>query len=152
LTGENAKEIILTVPMIPDMELAVTKTVESLGRFIPFSSDQIDEIKHAIIEACINAFEHSCSSDCRIILNFKVGPHKLTVQVTDRGKGFDPATVEDPKIEEKLFREARKRGWGLKLIKHLMDEVTINSSRNGTAVTMVKYTGAQRKEAVNEHI
>jgi len=48
------KEIELTVPMIPDMELAVTKTIDGLRRFIELTDDHIDEVKHAIIEACIN--------------------------------------------------------------------------------------------------
>ncbi|MBN1355210.1 ATP-binding protein [bacterium] len=152
MTVQEIKEIMLTVPMIPDMELAVTKTVESLSRFIPFTGDQVDEVKHAIIEACMNAFEHSRSADCRILLVFKVGPCKLTVEIVDHGKGFDPALVEDPKIENKLFKNVRKRGWGLKLMKHLMDEVDIVSNRNGTVVRMVKYADAYRKEALNESV
>jgi len=149
--AENAvKEIILTVPMVSGMELAISKTVESLEKFVSLNRDQIDETKHAIIEACINSFEHSNSQDNRICLTFNINIKKLTIKIADHGSGFDPSLVEDPKIEEKLFKKTRKRGWGLKLIKHLMDEVTIQSDKNGTIVTMIKYPNNHRKEKINE--
>ena len=42
-----------------------------------------------------------------------------------------------PKIEDKLVAD-RKRGWGLQLIKELMDTVEFESSDEGTTVTMTK--------------
>ena len=45
--------------------------------------------------------------------------------------GFEPEEVEAPRIEDKL-KAARKRGWGIQIIKGLMDEVEINSGAIGT--------------------
>tara|TARA_B000000475_G_scaffold134389_1_gene108385 strand:+ start:80 stop:223 length:144 start_codon:yes stop_codon:yes gene_type:complete len=45
--------------------------------------------------------------------------------------------VKIPKIEEKIISD-RKRGWGLQLIKELMDTVEFESSGEGTTVTMTK--------------
>ena len=145
----HSKEIILTVPMIPDMELAVTKTLDGLVKFISLSPDQFDEVRHAIIEACVNASEHSKSKDRKIYLRFFVEPARLRIDVADYGLGFDPNSVEEPDIRNKLFKNERKRGWGLKLIQHFMDEVVIQSSPEGTEITMTKYA-RDKKEAVNE--
>ena len=41
------------------------------------------------------------------------------------------------RIEDKL-KAARKRGWGIQIIKGLMDEVEISSSDDGTRVVMRK--------------
>ena len=41
------------------------------------------------------------------------------------------------KIEDKIVSD-RKRGWGLQLIKELMDSVEFESSEEGTTVTMTK--------------
>jgi serine/threonine-protein kinase RsbW len=147
--SSECKEVTLIVPMIPDMELAVTKTVDGLAGFIHFSNDQIDEIKHAIIEACMNATEHSHSKDRRLYLSFKVLRNQMQIQVEDRGSGFNPGNVENPSIEKKIFKNARKRGWGLKLISNFMDHVEIISSASGTIVTMIKFAGVNRKEAAN---
>ena len=52
-------EVDLKIPMLPDMELAAAKTAEAMAEYAHFSEDEIEEIKMALIEACINAFEHS---------------------------------------------------------------------------------------------
>jgi anti-sigma regulatory factor (Ser/Thr protein kinase) len=44
--------------------------------------------------------------------------------------------LPDPTLPENLLKNS---GRGLLIIKHLMDEVNIESRKNGTAVIMVKY-------------
>ena len=55
----------------------------------------------------------------------------------EQGVGFDSNTVKIPKIEQKI-KSDHKRGWGLQLIKELMDTVEFESSSEGTTVTMTK--------------
>jgi anti-sigma regulatory factor (Ser/Thr protein kinase) len=61
----------------------------------------------------------------------------LTIIITDYGKGFDPALIENPEIAKKLSSEY-KRGWGLKLMKEMSDEFKIESSTEGTKITITK--------------
>ena len=68
---------------------------------------------------------------------FKIKDDLLEIQVTDKGIGFDKSKVAIPKIEEKLGSDY-KRGWGLQLIKELMDTVKFESTEEGTTVTMTK--------------
>jgi anti-sigma regulatory factor (Ser/Thr protein kinase) len=56
----------------------------------------------------------------------------------DQGIGFDKSKVEIPKIENKINTDERKRGWGLQLMRELMDSVEFESNENGTTVTMIK--------------
>jgi serine/threonine-protein kinase RsbW len=139
------REVTLTLPMLPDMEVAASKTVTALAEYMEMSQDRIDEVRMAVLEACINAFEHSRSEDGKVLITFSVlgtgaEPEKLQIRIEDSGIGFDPADVVEPRIEDKL-RAQRKRGWGLKIIRSLMDEVEIRSDANGTTVTMSKYRG-----------
>lgn len=135
------REVSLALPMVADMEIAATKTVTSLAEFMKMSPDKVDEVRLAVVEACINAFEHSHAQDGMVHLTFSVlgerEPETLRITVADHGTGFDPATLEQPSIERKLKAE-RKRGWGLKIIEGLMDEVTIHSGGRGTTVVMSK--------------
>ena len=44
-------KVELSIPIIPDMELAATQTSEVVARHMGLSQDQSDEIKMALIEA-----------------------------------------------------------------------------------------------------
>ena len=132
------KLIDLTIPMLPEMELAATKTAEAVGEFMGLSEDKLDEVKLALIEACINAFEHSQSKEQRVAIHFALGDDALTIQISDTGQGFDPDQARK-KVEQRRASGESKRGWGLKLMNELMDKVDIRSDENGTAITMVKH-------------
>ena len=126
----------LKLPVLPDMELSATKTAEIVAKHMELSEEKSAEISMALIEACINAFEHS-ESNKQIEIHFRIKGDELEIQVTDKGKGFDESKVKIPKIEEKIGSD-HKRGWGLQLIKELMDTVEFESSSEGTTVTMTK--------------
>ena len=49
----------LKLPVIPDIELTATKTAEVISKHMDLSEEKTGEISMAIIESCINAFEHS---------------------------------------------------------------------------------------------
>ena len=112
---DKRTDVDLVIPMLPDMELTASKTAEAVGEFMGLHRDRIDEIKLALIEACINAIEHSNSEDRRVSINFEIGEEKLTLYISDRGSGFDLSKVQRELIPGGQ-REDR-RGWGLKIMK-----------------------------------
>jgi serine/threonine-protein kinase RsbW len=136
-----SREIKLTLPMAPDMEIEASETATAMARAMEMSADKIDEIRMAVVEACINALEHSRSSERHVHLTFQmVGrpvAETLRITVEDHGIGFDPDGVREPIIEEKISAQ-RKRGWGLKIIRGLMDDVEISSGVDGTTLVMSK--------------
>jgi len=137
MSPKQSPRVELTLPIIPDMELAATKTAEVVAKHMELNEEKSAEISMAIIEATINAFEHSESDAGNVEIHFVIESDTLVIKVTDKGKGFDPSKVKIPKIEEKLGAD-RKRGWGLKLIQELMDTVEYESTPEGTTVTMTK--------------
>ena len=130
-------DVDLVIPMIPEMELTASKTAEAVGAFMELDEDSIDEIKLALIEACINAFEHSGSEDRRVSIKFEIGDGDLTIQIMDRGQGFDLRQVRD-KLGQRHEDGKRRRGWGLKIMEGVMDDVHVESGAAGTTITMVK--------------
>ena len=139
MTTSGERRMELTLPMVPDIEIAAARAAGNLARELGMSSEKIDEMAHAIIEACINAREHSCCLDQRIYLRFvgsadtDEGP-RIEVWITDHGKGFDPV-----KAHRSVSAGApQKRGWGLAIMKAHMDEVEISSGPAGTTIRMVK--------------
>ena len=127
----------LKLPILPNMELIATQTAEVIARHMHLTDDQSGEISMALIEACINAFEHS-KNDSNVFIHFLIEEDSLVMKVIDQGVGFDKTKVEIPKIENKMGKDERKRGWGLQLIQELMDSVEFESNSDGTTVTMKK--------------
>jgi len=130
-------KIELKLPIIANMELVAVQTAEVVARHMDLSEDKAAEISMALIEACINAFEHSQAQN-NVFIHFILEENSLVIKVIDQGIGFDKAKVEIPAIENKLGTEERKRGWGLQLIQELMDSVEFESGKDGTTVTMTK--------------
>tara|TARA_B100000214_G_C23966520_1_gene627974 strand:+ start:233 stop:652 length:420 start_codon:yes stop_codon:yes gene_type:complete len=137
MNAKSPPKVELTIPIIHDMELAATKTAEVVAKHMGLSEEKTAEISMAIIEATINAFEHSESKRTNVHIHFVIQGDTLIITVTDHGKGFDRSKVATPNIEEKLSSDY-KRGWGLKLIQELMDTVEYESSKEGTTVRMTK--------------
>ena len=138
--SDIAKRVILTIPMYPDMELAAAKTASVLAELMDFGEGEVEEIQLAIIETCINAFEHSRSDDQEVHIEFLLMENKLQFKVTDRGIGISTDTLDGSRVlgTPGVHTDLRKRGRGLQIIRSLMDEVDIESSPNGTTVSVIK--------------
>ena len=135
-------EYEMVIPMGADTELIAAHTVEQIARRVNFGPEAINQIKTALIEACINAAEHSLSPDRKIYQRFRVENDRLVVTVASRG--VVPASLAGRNGEQGDGKDQKedsksRRGWGLKLIKTLMDEVEFERVDDGTQLRMTKY-------------
>jgi serine/threonine-protein kinase RsbW len=140
MTATAERQMELTLPMVPDIEIAAARAAGNLARELGMSSESVDEMTHAIIEACINAREHSGSADRRIYVRItgtsqSDGNSRIDIWITDHGKGFN---VTEARSRRKTLGAVHKRGWGLQIIEAHMDEVEISTSVDGTTLHMVK--------------
>jgi serine/threonine-protein kinase RsbW len=135
----SADEFEMVIPMSDDTELIAARTVEEIARRVNFKPEAINQIKTALVEACINAAEHSLSPDRKIYQRFVVEDDKLVVTVASRG--LQPAQVAPQNGGNGDGEPGAKsrRGWGLKLIRTLMDEVEFQRVDDGTQLRMTKY-------------
>jgi serine/threonine-protein kinase RsbW len=138
----DSDEVVMILPMGADYEVLAATTVEQLARRLNFRPDAINQIKTAIVEACINASEHSLSPDRKIYQRFRVENDKLIITISSRG--VLPSIIEGQDGEQIRQGETanaaeQRRGWGLKLIKTLMDEVEFERVDEGTSLRMTKY-------------
>jgi serine/threonine-protein kinase RsbW len=129
----TAEEYEIVVPMGEDTEMISAHAVEDIAKRHDLPAKMINQIKTALVEACINAAEHSLSPDRKIHQKFTVDGEKLTITVSNRG-----LRLTDKKLPEDAGT-AERRGWGLKLMKGLMDDVRLEQTDDGTSVTMIKY-------------
>ena len=140
MTLAAERQMELTLPMVPDIEIAAARAAGNLARELGMSSEKVDEMTHAIIEACINAREHSGCADNRMYLRFvgttEGGGSRIDIWITDHGRGFDQ---QEARVRRQRLGATHKRGWGLQIIEAHMDEVEITTSAQGTTIHMVKY-------------
>ena len=137
------REVTITLRMAPEMEIEACEKASAVAESMSMSPDKIDEVRMAVIEACLNATEHSKAPRREIEMIFAVlgerEPEKLQITVRDGGVGFE--------VEKERGKGDRgaggkhllsRRGWGLQIIEGLMDEVQIESGESGTTVVMSK--------------
>ena len=129
-------EIEMVIPRVADVELVAARALEQLAENLAIDAVVTGRLKVAVVEACINAFEHAGVADGRVRLVFSVGGGRLLMRVENRGRPL--AALPAPAA---AGREARGRGWGLTLIRELVDEVALEPREDGVSLLMVKHLG-----------
>lgn len=133
----NQNEYEMIVPMGDDTEMIAAHAIEEIARRHHFEPKAITQMKTALVEACINAAEHSLSPDRKIYQKFKIEDDKIIITISNRG-----VKIPSTKVAESITKiepDETRRGWGLKLMKTLMDEVEFEQVDDGTRISMVKY-------------
>jgi serine/threonine-protein kinase RsbW len=132
-------EVVLHLPVVPNVELVAAKAVETLGGALGMDQTHVEAASVAMVEACLNAMEHGGGP---FTVRLRSDNHDsrpcLVIEVEDYGEGFDPATAKQNSAT-RVLGSTMKRGWGLTLIRELMDEVQIRSEPGKTLVSMRKY-------------
>lgn len=101
---------------------------------LPFSADEVFDMKLACGEALGNAVDHTCEGG--VLVTVAAYPDRACVEVSDCGRGFQIPDDEEPP-ETGAFAE---RGRGIRLMRLLADSVSISLKQGGggTVVRLVK--------------
>ena len=142
--GRFRGEIRLVLPPLPDVELVAVRAAEVLGRHAGFGQDALDAIGIALAEACLNGIEHGGVGGIMVRLAVDGAEDRgpaLAVEVEDHGTGFATGPTRRPR---RAGDRLKKRGWGLVLMRELMDEVEVESRPGRTVVRMRKCVEGRR--------
>lgn len=97
----------------------------------------IYNLQLAVQEACTNIVQHAYARttegriEARLTLVYC--PFQVIVELHDTGQPFNPETVSEPDLSH-----PQVRGYGLFLMKQLLDEVTYHSQPNSNYWRLVK--------------
>ena len=105
---------------------------------MPFSYDEVEDVRLAVGEACTHAVERAGTGAATIQIISTLNTHALTIEVKDTVAEADMAA---PTEEAKLLEEAGvdQEGLGALLMEILVDEVKIETAPTGTRVLLTKY-------------
>jgi anti-sigma regulatory factor (Ser/Thr protein kinase) len=90
---------------------------------------RLDILRTAVAEATMNAMEHGnqYQSDKPVAIQVFATKTAVVVRITDHRGGRTIPEPETPDLEAKLAGLQTPRGWGLFLIKSLVDEMRVTS-------------------------
>ncbi len=112
----------------------------AVASHLDFTYDVVKDVELAVGEACANAVEHVPDEICNeILVRFSMDPTQLTIEVVDRGQGFDPRGSGSAEAGQAQDWDD-PGGLGLAVIREVMDDMAVESDETaGTCVRMVKY-------------
>jgi serine phosphatase RsbU (regulator of sigma subunit)/anti-sigma regulatory factor (Ser/Thr protein kinase) len=107
---------------------AITRVTEAVGE-LDLSPARLERLKTAVAEAVMNAIEHGNSfrADQPVEVAVLTAPGTVRVDITDQGGSDSIATSVEPDLAAKLSGLQTPRGWGLFLIKNMVDEMRVSS-------------------------
>ena len=97
----------------------------------------IADIAISVSELVINAISHAGkkSPDKLIVVEIGKTNGEVKISVSDQGVGFNPNAIDNPLADENLLKET---GRGIFIVRSLMDTINIETSKQGTTVTITK--------------
>ncbi len=153
MTDMPAAEIVTKMAQTETVELLIPCRAEYVGvarlavlgiaSRMPFSYDEVEDVRLAVGEACTHAIERAGServgsraATIRIVST--ITPQSLKIEIMDTVAAKDVAA---PTEEARLLEEAGvdQEGLGALLMEILVDEVVIDTSADGTRVVLTKY-------------
>jgi serine phosphatase RsbU (regulator of sigma subunit)/anti-sigma regulatory factor (Ser/Thr protein kinase) len=107
------------------------------------SEASLERLKTAVAEATMNAMEHGNGYDANVPVDVEVcaSDGAVHVLITDMGSGQPIPESEAPDLEAKLAGLQTPRGWGLFLIKNLVDEMRVRGDHSHHTVELIMFLG-----------
>ncbi len=135
------------IPSVPGNErLALARVADSVAA-LDLPPARLDRLKTAVAEATMNAIEHGNDSRPELAVDIEViqSGAEIIVTISDRGglrqAGRAESLAEVPDLARKLSGEQRPGGWGLFLIRHMVDAVDVTTEGERHAVRLTMRTG-----------
>ena len=129
----------LSVPSEPGNERqAMEEVAAAVGR-LGLPGPTRERLKTAVAEATMNAMEHGnhYHAELPVIIEVSASDAELSVKITDEGSGPAAFDSETPDLEAKLEGVQTPRGWGLFLIKSMVDEMNVTGDEHHHTVELI---------------
>jgi anti-sigma regulatory factor (Ser/Thr protein kinase) len=126
-------------PSEPGGERAVMERVAGIVSPLHLPQTRIDRLKTAVSEATMNAMEHGnhYRGDLPVRVRVTTGADHLSVAIIDHGGGAPIPEAETPDLTAKLAGTQSARGWGLFLIKAMVDDMQVYATETEHTIELI---------------
>lgn len=130
----------LSIPSSTSFLEEVRRFVEKYARQAEFGDRTIEDFKIAVDEACTNIIKHAYDGDAtqKIDLAVIVDDKRFTVRIRDEGRAFKAQSYTEPDIFH-LAKRRRAGGFGVHIMRRLMDHVEYETRGKVNEVKLTKY-------------
>src|ERR671917_363900 len=113
----------------------VARAVSGLG----LPEKALERLKTAVAEATMNAMEHGnhYRAELPVLIEVSASDTQLSVKITDEGSGPPAFHAETPDLEAKLDGMQTARGWGLFLIKNMVEDMDVTGDEHHHPVELI---------------
>jgi serine phosphatase RsbU (regulator of sigma subunit)/anti-sigma regulatory factor (Ser/Thr protein kinase)/PAS domain-containing protein len=132
LMDEPSRELVLPneTSRLREIRRFVSSFLSDLRAPVEVSSEILLAVNEAAANSCKYAKRSNRRSEIRIMCSLTGA--EISVVVADDGTGFDPARFDDWRLPDRFASGGR----GLFLMRELMDDIDIDSTPDGTTVTL----------------
>src|SRR5438093_1022062 len=126
-------------PSAPGNERRIMDRVAAATTELGLDKKRFERLKTAASEAEMNAIEHGnrITVDLPVHVRASVAEGELVVRIVDNGGGRDIPEPETPDLEAKLEGRQKPRGWGLFLMRNMVDDVRIHTTNMHHSIDLV---------------
>jgi serine/threonine-protein kinase RsbW len=135
----------LSIPSEPGNERRVTEEVARAVSGLGLSERTLERLKTAVAEATMNAMEHGnhYRAELPVVIEVSASEAEISVKVTDEGSGPPAFHSETPDLEAKLEGMQTPRGWGLFLIKNMVDDMNVTGDQHHHTVELILHLNGE---------
>jgi serine phosphatase RsbU (regulator of sigma subunit)/anti-sigma regulatory factor (Ser/Thr protein kinase) len=131
------------VASVPNNERQAMEQVAQAVEGLELSPARRKRLGTAVAEATMNAMEHGnhYQPDLPVAVQVLVREGELNVRITDSGGGPVIPEPDTPDLEAKLTGAQSPRGWGLFLIRNMVDDMRVQSDDSHHTIELVMKLG-----------
>jgi serine phosphatase RsbU (regulator of sigma subunit)/anti-sigma regulatory factor (Ser/Thr protein kinase) len=137
---------------------AVERVVAAVAKFDLLPAARLDQLKTAVAEAVMNAAEHGnrYQPDLPVVVRVTTSMARIEVAITDQSGDRPLPDVTEPDLDAKVAGLQSPRGWGLFLIRNMVDDLHTSSDGAHHTVHLVMHlpghrAAGQAEEAADGH-
>jgi serine/threonine-protein kinase RsbW len=136
--SSSAETVTITIPCKPEYVGVVRLALLGIASRLPFSYDEVEDLRLAVGEACTHAVERAGSIAATIQVVARITGPELAIEVTDTVPQGSPKKSSSD--DSALLAEAGvdQEGLGILLMEILVDKIQIIPGPDGTTVRLTK--------------
>ena len=131
----------LSIPSEPGNERRAAEEVARAVSGLGLPKRNLERLKTAVAEATMNAMEHGnhYRAEVPVVIEVSASDAELSIKITDEGSGPPAFHSETPDLEAKLEGMQTPRGWGLFLIKNMVDDMNVTGDEHHHTIELIIY-------------
>jgi serine phosphatase RsbU (regulator of sigma subunit)/anti-sigma regulatory factor (Ser/Thr protein kinase) len=139
IASDDGIDVSFEIASNPGNEKEASERVAEAVAPLGLAPARLEQLKTAVSEAAMNAIEHGneARAELPVEISVRTSSGELVVAITDRGGANELPEAEEPDLEAKLEGLQKPRGWGLFLIRNMVDDVRESSDGERHTVELV---------------